>query len=1078
VSHPGLPLRAVPTATILITDLVGSTASRTRLGEEAADRLHRLHERLLRVAVETHGGVVVKGLGDGILAGFGAAAEAVTAAVAIQQAADLHSRRHPDQALSVRVGVSAGDITIEEDGDHVGTPVIEAARLCAAAAGGQILVADLVRALARGRGGHTFSEVGDLELKGLSEPVAALEVAWKPERSAGLDVSFPPLLGASGRFAGRATELVRVEAAWKEAVAGTRRAVLVAGEPGVGKTRLAAESARRVHDAGGTVLYGRCEEDLGVPYEPFVEALRWFCEHVPAEELASRLGRYPGELARLVPELTSIVGGLDPPLRSDPETEQYRFFEAVASWLTSAGEPGGLLLVVDDLHWAPPPTIALLAHVLRAGAPAPLLVLATFRDTDVGADHPLIRVLGDWRRIPGIDRLTLDGLSVDELTQLLEGLPRSQAARALAVALHETTEGNPFFVGEVLRNVSESGPGPATLPVPEGVRDVVVARIARLDPATRQLIGVAAVLGRNFDLALLAAVAGVDQEDAVRSLDQALDARLVEETDVGAYRFVHALVRSALYETLSATRRAQLHLAAADVLEHPTRSDPARLAHHLLAATTLAAPGRTADACLAAGDQALAVLADAEAATWYSQGLSFAVDDPLLRIDLLTGLGEAQRRTGDPTWRELLLSAARLSAAQRDTVHLVRAVLANSRGFTSVIGHVDHERLELIQTALDLVGSAPSAERAELLALHASELLFTGEHRQVLRVADEATTIAARLDDVSLSARVGMRRLLACHMPERVTALVHEGADVVAFADRTGDPHVRVISRGMWAFALEAIGDLQRARAVMAEAMAIADDTGQPGLRGFAHFVYAGVVDAVGEHQEVERLTQTGFELVQQAGWPDAIMWYGGPLLPGWTFEGQAETATVAAAQASASFPAMVAWQGVRAFGLALTGRKEELAALLADLPPIPVDFFWLETQYLFAVAQGFGVQNRDAAAATYDALLPYRDLHVAYALGYWGPVEVALAVAARVAGDVEGALVHHQMAAATIDACGAARARALNGHQWAKSLLCRDAPGDREQARRLAEDTLAYCRQKGYSTFVAKTEELLAAIP
>jgi len=289
------------TATILVTDLVGSTEMRARLGEEEGDRLHRLHDRLLYDAVESHGGVVVKGLGDGILASFTGATEAVAAAVAIQQAADFHTRRHPDQALVLRVGLSAGDVTVQEDGDRVGTPVIEAARLCAAASGGQILAAEIVRALSRGRGSHQFSFIGELELKGLVEPVAALAIGWQAGRPVGAEIPFPPLLAANDRlgFAGRAQELELLEEAWKEAVSGVRRTVLVAGEPGVGKTRLAAELARRVHEGGGAVLYGRCEEDLGVPYEPFVEALRWFCEHVPVEELMARLGRFPGELARL-----------------------------------------------------------------------------------------------------------------------------------------------------------------------------------------------------------------------------------------------------------------------------------------------------------------------------------------------------------------------------------------------------------------------------------------------------------------------------------------------------------------------------------------------------------------------------------------------------------------------------------------------------------------------------------------------------------------------------------------------------------------------------------------------------------
>jgi class 3 adenylate cyclase len=1069
------------TATILVTDLVGSTELRARLGEEQAERLRRLHDRLLRTSIETHGGLVVKGLGDGVLARFSGAAEAVAAAVAIQQAADAHTRRHLDLPLVLRVGLSAGDVTVE-DRDCFGIPVIEACRLCAAAGDGQILAASLVRLLTRGRGGHDFAAAGQLDLKGLAESVAALEVRWQRPPGEVPGLPFPELLRPGGglTFAGRVRELELLTAAWKEAAAGERRHVLLSGEPGVGKTRLAGEFAHGIHEAGGAGLYGRCAEDLGIPYQPFVEALTFFCEHTPAEDLRPRLGRYPGELIRLLPDLGDLVPGLDPPLRSDPATEQYRLFEAVASWLVAAGEAAGLLLIVDDLHWAPPPTIHLLAHVLRAAGPARFLVLATFRDTEVGPAHPLTAVLAELRRSSRVERIALKGLSIDELTELLGDLPRNQTARTLAVTLYKGTEGNPFFVGEVLRNVAESGLAVEGVPLPEGVREVIVSRVARLGPVTGELLSAAAVLGSDFELGPLGAVAAIDEKDAVEALDQALAARLLEETGVGAYRFVHALVRSALSRTLSATRRAQLHLQAADVLQGG--DDVASLAHHLLASVPLGNATRTARACLAAGDRALSVLADAEAGDWYAQGLAFTEEDPLLRIDLMTGLGEARRRTGDGASRQTLLDTARLAAGHGEVGRLVRAVLANSRGTYSVAGEVDEERFELIDTALDLVGPAPSADRAELLALQAAELLFAGDHELRLRAADEAAAIAAHLEDVTVRARVGVRRAMASLVPDRVAASVSEGADVVSLADASGDPQLRALSRAVWMMALFLAGDLREARRRTAEAMAIADETGQPGLRSIVHFCHAGAIDALGDHEEARRLTQAGFELGQEAAFPDARGLSAARMVVHWAFEGRPEIASAMATQTLAEYSQLLAWQVGWPFFLALTGQAEELAGFLVRLPSVlpsvPADLLWLTAHFFFSVAQGFEVQNREAAAAVYQALLPYHSLHAATGgLTYWGPIELALGVLARVLGDTDGALTHHQSAAETIDACGAARARALNNYQWAVALLARDAPGDRQQAANMAEDTLAYCRTKGYTTFVTKAEEFLTTI-
>ncbi|MGH9004741.1 MAG: AAA family ATPase, partial [Acidimicrobiia bacterium] len=197
-------------------------------------------------------------------------------------------------------------------------------------------------------------------------------------------VPLPGLLRGMGRvFVGRKRELDELEQQWKEESAGELRLALVAGEPGVGKTRLAGEIAARLHARGATVLAGSCGEDLGVPYQPFVEALRHEVDHTLGDELGGRLGRYPGELVRLMPELADIVPDLPPPLRSDPETERYRLFDAVGSWLTHASRAEPVLLVVDDLQWAAKPTLLLLRHVARFPEPIRVLVLGTYRDTEI-----------------------------------------------------------------------------------------------------------------------------------------------------------------------------------------------------------------------------------------------------------------------------------------------------------------------------------------------------------------------------------------------------------------------------------------------------------------------------------------------------------------------------------------------------------------------------------------------------------------------------------------------------------------------------------------------------------------------
>jgi DNA-binding SARP family transcriptional activator/DNA polymerase III delta prime subunit len=1089
--------------TFLFTDLVGSTQLLERLGEDAAEELRRTHFSLLRQAVSEAGGQEVKNLGDGLMVAFASPLAALGCALAVQRGVAEHNRAHPERHLGVRVGLQSGEAVRAED-DFFGSAVVVAKRLCDRAGAGQILAGELVASLVGSRGDFRFRPLGPLALKGLGTPVPGVAVAWqRPEDAeAGpeggevgqpLLIPLPNFLTGTGRvFVGREDELDHLRVAWKEAQAGRRRVVLLGGEPGVGKTRLAAVLAEELHPEGSTVLAGRCDEDLGVSYQPMVEALRHQVDHTPNAHLAARLGRFGGELTRLVPELAERAPGLAAPLRSDPETERYRLFDAVAAWLGAVSADQPVLLVLDDLQWAARPTLHLLRHLVRSPTPMRLLVLGTYRDTELGRDHPLVELLADLRRDEAVERLSLSGLDENEVVAVVEGAAGHDLdgeERALAGAIHAETEGNPFFVWEVLRHLTETGavvrqegrwvaerPG---LGIPEGVRDVVGRRLSRLSEIANGVLSSAAVMGTDFEIGVLRAVCGLDEGELVVALDEAAGARLVEETGAGIYRFVHALVRAALYDTLSATRRTRLHLRVADAYEERGGHDASRLGYHLLAAAPLGEAIRTARACLAAGDRALLLLADAEAGDWYSQGLAFGDEDHGLRIDLLTGLGEAQRRTGDGDFRQTLLDAARLAADQGDVSRLVRAVLANSRGTPSVIGQVDEECLALIATALDLVGPAPSGDRAELLALQATELVFAGDHERVLRAADEAGSIAAHLADVTVRARVGLRRYWACLVPDRVAALAAESTDLVRFADAGGDPQLRVLSRRPTA--LLAAGDLAEARHRMAEAMDIADETGQPALRSLAGFFYAAVIDALGEHEEAERLTQAAFELGQQAAWPDTFQFYAGRMLVHWFFEGQAGAAGAMSAKAFATHPRLVVYQAAWALGLALTGQDEELAGFLpglpALLPEVPVDVLWPVTHFFFAAALGFGVENAEAAAALHEFLLPYRSLHAAYGVGYAGPIEVALAIAARVMGDPEGALAHHEAAAATIEACGAARARALNGYQWAVTLLARDAPDDRQRAAELAEETLAYCRTKGYTTFVTKTEELLATI-
>ncbi|MCA1846172.1 MAG: AAA family ATPase, partial [Actinobacteria bacterium] len=445
---------------VMFTDLVGSTELSARLDAGEAEALRQAHFAVLRRAVAEHEGREVKNLGDGSMVVFPSASAALGCAVAMQQGIDAHNRS-AHEPLHIRVGISAGEAVLEED-DYFGEPVVEAARLCASAQGGQILAADLVRANAGRRAAQTFLPLGALPLKGLPEPVATVEVTWEP-LAPEVPVPLPARLAnrpAVGFF-GRGAELGRLGEAFKSTIVGEgRRVVLVAGEPGIGKSTLCGEFARAAHAQGGIVLYGRCDEELAIPYQPFVEALDQLVAHAPIELLAEHVAAHGGELAALAPMLGRRLGDLPPAASADPETQRYRLFATVVGLLGSASAADPFVIVLDDLHWADKPTLTLLRHLVGASHPMRVIVLGTYRQSELTKNHPLTETLAALHRETGVDRLALTGLDDIDLMALMESSAGHELGGSfvdLAHALRRETDGNPFFVLQLLRHLAEGG---------------------------------------------------------------------------------------------------------------------------------------------------------------------------------------------------------------------------------------------------------------------------------------------------------------------------------------------------------------------------------------------------------------------------------------------------------------------------------------------------------------------------------------------------------------------------------------------------------------------------------------------
>ena len=703
VAHDPTLLRAPPgdaspaaerrraTATVLFAEVAGSALMRDQ------------HDRRLRDVLAAHGGTGVKAIGDGVVAAFDAAVDAIACAVEMQRASDRQSRRGP-VPVALRIGVAAGDLAWAGE-DYSGAPVIEAQRLCAAAAEGGILVADAVRLLAGIGTDAELQDAGELALRDLGQPVRAWSLRWthsarSPSRCPRRWSSTRALPSPAARRSSP-----RCEPRWDDAVAGRRRGVLISGEPGIGKTRLAAEAAGFAREREAVVLYGRSADGLSAAAEPFAQALGAYVAACPVDELRAQLGAQASDLVPLLPELPARVPGVAEPTPVEPDVERLRTLEAATALLEAAGADAPIVLVLDDLHWADDLSLLLLRHVLRADVPMRLLVLATYRDTEPSRSPLLADVVTGLARRPDVARVELGPLAETDVAAILTHAGRRPS---LAARVRAATDGNPFFVGEAVRVLGEErDPGAALTP---RVRDIVRWRLARLPAGTADVLSAAAVVGAEFDADVLAGAIDVELDRALDALEAAERARLVHPVGVlDRFTFAHALVRATIVDELPAGRRVRLHARIARALERAavTRAVPTNdLAAHFAAAGTLVDATQTRHYAREAGDEAAARLAFDVAAEQYERAvrahgrLPSAPEDE--RLDLELARGRALTLAGDERGDPLLRGVAAAAEAAGDGRRMAEALLTIRLEYADFLEE-DAEMVTLLRRALALL---------------------------------------------------------------------------------------------------------------------------------------------------------------------------------------------------------------------------------------------------------------------------------------------------------------------------------------------------------------------------------------
>jgi class 3 adenylate cyclase/tetratricopeptide (TPR) repeat protein len=1093
--------------TVLFTDLVDSTELASALSVEDAEELRREHFSTLRQAVASTAGTEVKTLGDGVMVVFTSASAALTCAVAMQQAVERHTRESGHRLL-LRVGISAGEAVREGD-DYFGEPVVEASRLCGRAGSGEILVADLVRGLAGRRSPHRFTSMGAFELKGLPDPVMASTVAWEPIVPVEAPVPAPPRLERTPAIGviGREAELSSLADGFKRTGAGEgREVVLISGEPGIGKTTLATQAARAAFEAGAVVLLGRCDEELSTPYGPFVEALSHYVTHAPEDALRVHVEQFGGELSKLVPVLRQRLRALPAPQSTDPDTERYLLFGAVLGLLGQIAEDTPLVIVLDDLQWADKPSLQLLRHVVANTTEQRLFVVATYRNEELSIAHPLTEALGTLRREPGVGHIALSGFDDTEMVAFMKaaaGHDLDRNGMDLARALYRETDGNPFFVWEVLRHLSETGAiyqddagrwmassELDAMEMPDSVRLVIGSRVARLGPTVSHVLPLAAVIGREFDVDLLARVSEHPEEEVLDVLDAAAAAALVTEvsTTSGRYAFSHALIQHTLYQDLGATRRALAHRRVAEAIEAVTSDHPGARVGELAYHWCNAAQPVNADKAIAyarqAGDAALAALAPDEAVRYFSQALRIvdltADDEPLLACDLRVGLGQAQRQAGIAASRETFLDAAQRARRLGATDQLVSAALANTRGWFSASGVVDTDKVAVLEAALDAVGTGDSAERALLLGTLCSELSFGPLDRR-LELAAEAKGVVARLGEPATTVQVLSLLDNPLQIPSTLGERREDNRQAVMLAEALGDPEALYHAHSQCQVNAVQAGDFAAANASIDTMRAVSERLRQPTLAWMTLFKDAGMALMAGDPDGAEEAAGAAVSVGTESGQPDAFNIFGSQVMFVRMEQGRLGELVALVDQAVTDYPGIPSYRAILAAAHLDAGNHATALAMLdraaADgFSSVPQDFIWTigMTGYAQVATE---LRAETPAELLYDLLTPHHgQIPFIGTLGYF-PTSCSLGGLATVLGRYDEA-DRHFADADELATRGAMRFYgAANQLWWGRMLVERGGRGDAPRGRRLLDQARTTAAGCGYALIGQRAERALSAL-
>jgi DNA-binding CsgD family transcriptional regulator len=907
----------------------------------------------------------------------------------------------------------------------------------------------------------------------------------------------PLRLTPSFPFAGRSRELVTLRTLIPRADGEGRRFALIGGEAGSGKSRLVREFAHEAAAGGALVLYGACDSVVQRPYRPFVEALDQLVRTTDAATLRADLGAGGGELTRLLPDLPQRVGDLPAPVAAEPDTERHRLHSAVADLLAAVGRRAPLVVVIEDGHWADTPTLLLLRHLARGASDARALLITTFRDTEADVPEALSAALVDLRRSEGVVRLRLAGLSAEEISEFVlraVGADLGPELPAVAQALRELTGGNAFLMTELWRTLLEThalsahdGGAPiaralADLGSPEGVREVVSQRLARLDASTTGLLELAAVAGPEFDLAIVRRAAPDDAALHV-ALDQAVASGMIEEAPARrlTYRFTHELVRRALYDRIPGLRRAELHLRVAEALEQTHEEGESRglaeLAHHFAAAAPVDGMRRAVEYSLLAGRVALTTLAFDEADARFSTALELGIDDPRRRAEAQLELGTARFRAGrSDAAMEAFRGAAQIARDLGDAELLATAAV----GFEEACwrpGITDAGAVELLEEASLALGDGDSELRVMLLAGLGRAHSFVGGYAASAAARERATAMARRLDD-----RLGLATVLMRSYWSRGEESLEETLDLlteaVELAEMLDDNDLRTEAMEWRIAGLIALGDLDSARSELATVHAMAERLRQPFTLHVAEHYASTVALCIGHLAEAEAAARRSHEWSRLLTARDASGIYGIQMFGIRREQGRLAELAGAIPLLAAGEGSREAWRPGLAALFADLGMHDEVRRELAQVREDGFDSLraslWVASLTYLADACA-AVGDEELGALVYAELVPMTGANVmiGHGVAFYGAADRYLGLLAATLGDHDRAIEHFEQALVRNREMGATTWVAHTLFAYGRALRARGRSDDVHHASALLGEAAALAERVGMPTLLARARAL-----